>query len=454
MTAPLEFPISFEQEGQAFQEAFYAEQKTFMVTGVMPVPDVGRSDLEAALARVVAGHAALRTSVDPAAGVQVVWPEAGVEVGDEAGPPAGPERLATLRRALSEIEARPFDRSDAARVRAHLVRSPGGSDAHLVYAVDHIVCDASGQKRVEDDLLAELRRPGDGRPAAPDYGRYAAAQREAAEREGWLAREAAYWDEALSGCHAVPRLDATAPAGLIGDYEQHAHVNDVRGTDLVARLHRAGRQLRVTPTVLLTTLFAAVTCRFADQPDLPLSMAMTTRASPTDPAAVGCFHNHRVLRIHGDATASFAELCAANAAAVRAGYAHRRVALTQLMGAVPDLVMRVLGGGGCLPYFAVDLGVNRDVAVDILDVRFGEEGVYQANVEAGYQLGLSLLAAGVVGRDDRLVVSGHVNALGPVAGRFLDQLVGRLPDVLACVLDEPRRATGDLLAAAGVGWEG
>ncbi|MFN4922541.1 non-ribosomal peptide synthetase, partial [Bradyrhizobium sp.] len=309
-------PLSFAQQRLWFLSRFEGASSAYHIAGGLRL--IGRLEQEAlvrALDRIVARHEALRTVFHPVDDglpmQQVTAAEAGFALvqhdlrgmADAAG---------ELQRLVAVEATAPFDLERGPLIRGRLVRLD--VDEHvLLLTMHHIVSDgwSMGVLTRELSLLyrAFARGEADPLPAlAIQYGDYAVWQRRWLSGEG-LARQGAYWKEALAGAPALLELPWDRPRPPEQD---HAGAmvpvrldGDLTGA-LRALSHRHGTTLYMT----LLAGWAALLSRLSGQEDVVIGSPVANRGRAEIKGLIGFFVNTLAVRVDVSGSPSVSELLA------------------------------------------------------------------------------------------------------------------------------------------------
>jgi amino acid adenylation domain-containing protein len=305
------------------------------VAGALQLPaGIAARHLQQAIDALVARHAALRTTFvagPSGAPVAVVHAAGPVPLHCEDLTAAAPE-LAAAR--LAELRAHnvtaPFvlDRPPLLRVMlVHLTTAA----AQLLWCVHHIAADGLSMMVLADEL-AHLYRQASGEALPPlpppplQHADFAAwqARREAA---GEFAADLAFWRRHLAD---APRTglphDRTVTADRLAGRDSLAVP-----AELAQGLQRLAQHQGTTPFAAWLALFVAALQRWTGDDDLTLGLPIGNRRHEALQRAVGVFSNSVVLRCRPAAGATFVQLLAQVAAAVRDAMAHGEVPIETLV---------------------------------------------------------------------------------------------------------------------------
>jgi amino acid adenylation domain-containing protein len=307
-------PLSFAQRRLWFLDRMGETGAAYHVpAGLRLRGALDRAALEAALARIVARHEALRTvfAEDGGEPVQRVVPA-------EASPfrladddlSAHPDRDAGLRRVMAGEAAAPFDLERGPVVRGRLVRL--AEDDHvLLLTVHHVACDGWSLGVLVRDLSALYAafRRGDPDPLPPlpvQYADYAAWQRRWAEGEA-LRRQADYWKETLAGAPELLELPADRPRPARQDFAGGRAALELDEA-LTAGLRALARRHETTLFTVLLAGYAAVLGRLSGEADVVVGTPAANRGRSEVEGLIGFFVNTLALRVDLSGSPTVAEL--------------------------------------------------------------------------------------------------------------------------------------------------
>jgi amino acid adenylation domain-containing protein len=296
------FPLSAGQRALWFLHRLAPESAAYNVAAAVGVhgpldPDA----LSAALARVVARHAALRTVLNEDEPLQHVMARfhLPLQVRDAAGGPGA------LREMLDAEARRPFRFAGAPPVRAFLFRR-GEGDHVLLLVAHHAVLDFRSLEIVFDELLRAAEFGADALPAAgTGYPGFVRWQRELLSGPAGE-RLRARLGERLDGVPAVLALPADRPRPPVR-VGRGAAVPLAAAPALWTRLQARAREEGVTPYVLLLAAFQVLLMRWSGQEDFAVGSPASGRARPAFAGTVGYLASPMVLRARLEGSPSFRE---------------------------------------------------------------------------------------------------------------------------------------------------
>lgn len=235
--------------------------------------------LKAALEKLLARHAVLRTSLHVRDGAIVQRVHRSVEVPYESVACADARIAACAKRRV-----RPFDVSSAPLMRLVSIRTPRRHA--LLFDFHHAVCDQAGLRIVLDDFAALYQ--GDALPPlAVDY-KDCAVWLEGRLASDALEQHAAYWRERLSGDLPVLALPTERPR----TGERKGATCEARiAASALASLHALVRSQKATMATALMTVFGLVLSRTALQDEVVIGMPVENRMQPAMQHTAGAFIN-------------------------------------------------------------------------------------------------------------------------------------------------------------------
>ncbi|WP_410606755.1 non-ribosomal peptide synthase/polyketide synthase [Amycolatopsis sp. lyj-109] len=331
-------PLSFAQQRLWFLDEFrpgdaeYNSAVALRLTGPL---DSGA--LTGSLARLVARHESLRTTIDDAGGtpVQVVHPDPEIPVRtvDLTTDPA--LRPADLDEVLEAEYGRSFDLRRGPLVRLLLVRVAEEQHVLLITA-HHIVTDGESMGILVGELAALYAAAVRGETAelpepAVQYADFAVWQRNRLAGPV-LDRHLAYWTTQLAGVEPLdlpsdrPRPAVRTTAGAVHHFSVPAEV--ASGLAELARLH---------DTTLYTVLVAAcqvLFARYTGRTDIAVGTVVSGRNAPELQRTVGFFVDTVVIRSTVDRTASFGTFLDAVRTTVLESFEHAEAPFEKLVEAL------------------------------------------------------------------------------------------------------------------------
>lgn len=307
-------PASFGQEALFFLQRLTPDSAAYNVARAADVlAGLDVDALRRALERLVARHAALRTTLPLRDGVPVqrVTPSADL---DFQIIDASDYDEATLAERLAEEAHRPFDLARGPLFRVYLfMRAPAANEAGvLLFVLHHTVTDYWSLAVMARELARLYRAEREGTeaelsPPGPDPGEFARAER-ASIAGGEGASLWAYWRERLSGAAtelALPfdRARSGAPRHRGGRFAWPFE------DALAAAVNEAAAARSTTPFVVLLAGLAAVLSRYSGQGDVVIGTPFAGRDGKMADA-VGYFVNPLTLRLRVRQDESFEGLLA------------------------------------------------------------------------------------------------------------------------------------------------
>ncbi|MFD7662155.1 non-ribosomal peptide synthase/polyketide synthase [Streptomyces sp. NPDC059788] len=341
MPRPQAVPLSFAQRRLWFlhqlegPSAAYNWPLALRLTGT-----VDRQALREALNDLVGRHESLRTVFPDVDGEprQVVLDPADAVL-DLRAEEVTAERL---HQAVQEAAGHRFGLGGEPPVRAWLFEQPGAGAPVLVLVMHHIIGDGASRAPLMRDLRTayEARLAGtapEWRALPVQYADYAIWQQEllgrADEPDSMVARQLAYWKDALDGIPAQLELPTDRPRPAVADYR-----GDLLPFTLDAELHAALCQLaadtHTTLFMVLQTGFAALLSRLGAGHDIPVGVPIAGRTDEALTDLVGFFVNTLVLRTDTSGDPRFGDLLARVRDRSLAAYAHQDLPFEYLVEAL------------------------------------------------------------------------------------------------------------------------
>lgn len=319
----IEGPLSGAQRAVYLVELLHPGTPMYNITVAVRLEgplDVPR--LRDAIAGVVAGHDALRTTFVPGStppfepAQRIGDPVVDLPVTD-----AGADALELAQAWADE----PFDLRHGPLLRTRLIRT--GREAHLLVVSMHQLISDGASLQVFFDALADGYDSGPARPApALRYADYAAWERKRPADAGQLD----WWRERLAGVPMTLRLPADRPhppiAGTHGGNHRHLLPAAVMSPAL-----RMARELRITPFTLLLTAYGLLLSRLAGTRDVLVGVPVSARDRPELNSMIGFFATTLPVVVEAHADRGFAELCRSVQAELLDVLTHREVTMEQLV---------------------------------------------------------------------------------------------------------------------------
>ncbi|WP_410598224.1 amino acid adenylation domain-containing protein [Amycolatopsis sp. lyj-90] len=319
-------PLSSSQEQLWFIDELRANaaiehllSATLRLRGVL---DVGA--LAAALTKIAARHAVLRSRFDMVDGtaVQIITDPAPVELSgvDISGLPLA-DREARLRELRLGDLRTPIDLRTEPPWRLTLVRW-ADDEAVLLIAVHHIAFDGLSWSVLADELDAFY---GSATLPEPALQHHEALRRREPNTTG---SGLAYWTDRLSGLSPLELpTDRARPSKWVADGDC---VDLVVPPDLADRLRALGRAQRATPFMVYLAAYQLLLARYSGQEDVAVGVSVSTRRRD-ELSLIGMFLNTLVLRGDLSGEPSFVELLAQARKTALEAYAHQDVPFDQVI---------------------------------------------------------------------------------------------------------------------------
>nr|WP_073813029.1 non-ribosomal peptide synthetase [Kitasatospora sp. CB01950] len=460
---PERVPLSYAQRRLWFIAQLEGPSATYNIPTVLRLTGtLDRQALDAALRDLVGRHEVLRTVFPVVDGepYQYVREAEGLDCGlefvDLRGPgPDGTAPDAAVRAAVAAATGHAFDLAADLPIRSWLFAT--GPEEHvLAVVVHHIAGDGWSMEALVRDVTTAYTarlagRAPDWAPLPVQYADYARWQRELLGEEGdpqsLLARQVAYWREALDGLPEELDLPADRPRPAVPS--RRGHVLEFKvPAEVHGRLAELARERGATPFMLLQVALAVTLSRLGAGTDIPIGAGIAGRTDEAANDLIGFFVNTLVFRTDLSGDPTFADLLRqARETGLRA-FAHQDVPFERLVEELAPA--RSLARH---PLFQVVLSMDTGGASGAQIA--GLPGVRATRVagggEAGVKFDLSVTVAQSFDPDG--TPQGIGGMLNAAADLFDEPTVRRIADSLVRVLGalaadpETRIATVDVLGA-------
>ncbi|MEF3306206.1 amino acid adenylation domain-containing protein [Paenibacillus sp. GYB003] len=376
-----DIPLSFAQQRLWFLYRLEGPSPTYNIPLVARLSGkLEREALRAALADVVMRHEALRTIFPESDG------EARQHVLDaDRGMPAltvCDVRESELPSALADAVRRPFDLASEPAFRAHLF-ALGPNEHVLLLLLHHMVGDGWSLHPLTRDLSAAYiarRRggPPTWTPLPVRYADYAVWQRRllgsSADPDSLIAKQLAYWTEALRGLPDELQLPTDFPRPA--EPSRSGGVVELRiDPQLHGMLLTVAREAKASLFMVLQAGLAALLTRLGAGTDIPIGSPVAGRTDDSLDGLIGLFVNTLVLRTDTSGNPTFRELVGKVREADLVAFEHQDLPFERLVEALSPVRTRSRH-----PLFQVMLAFQNvpDAAIDIpglaADVRIESAG--------------------------------------------------------------------------------
>ncbi|MEU5883557.1 amino acid adenylation domain-containing protein [Spirillospora sp. NPDC047279] len=432
-------PPSYAQQRLWFLNRFEGPSATYNMPMALRVRGaLDPAALQEALGDLVTRHETLRTILPDSGGVprQLVLDPAA----------ARPELQVTATTA-AELPARlgmaagyAFDISAEPPLRAHLFEI--GPDEHVaLLLMHHVAGDGWSQAPLARDLITAYaaRAAGSAPQWAPlpvQYADYTLWQQDLFgsedDPESLIARQIAYWKDALAGLPEELELPADRPRPAESSYRGGTHRFRL-GPDVHAALLNVAREAGASPFMVAQAAFAALLTRLGAGTDVPIGSPIAGRTDEALDDLVGMFVNMLVFRTDTSGDPVFRDLVERVRETDLAAYAHQDVPFERLVEVINP--PRHLGRH---PLFQVGL-------------------TFQNNPEArlempGFTAEVEPLHAGVARFDLLMVLTEREDGLDGELEYALDRydpataatLAARFERYLTALLTDPSARIGDI----------
>jgi amino acid adenylation domain-containing protein len=434
-------PLSFAQERFWFIDQLDGHSVQYNMPLAMRVAgDCSVDAIEAALQRIVARHAPLRTvfiESEAGAGAQAhPDPRFVLERADLRGlsPAAQDERV---RVAIERNATQPFDLGRDLLLRGCFLTLADAAGV-LLLCTHHIASDGWSFLVMEDEFVRQYAAIVAGMtdplpPLVVDYADYARWQR--ALRDSPLhARQLEYWRRQLDGLPVLHGLRTDHPRPAQQSF-RGATVDVAIDAAQYEALKSLARSRHATVFMLLHAAFALLLSRHAGCGDIVIGTPVMNRMERALEALVGCFVNTLVLRLDCDRARTFDELLAQAREVNLDAQQHQDVSFDQLVeelhpprsAAYPPLFQIMFSMGMPEPAVRPELSslTIEPLAVEGVTAKF-DLGLYATESAGGLALCFEYCSALF-----------EPATIARMAGRYLDLLAAilRHPDAPLSTLD-------------------
>ncbi|MFZ2530050.1 MAG: amino acid adenylation domain-containing protein [Rhodococcus sp. (in: high G+C Gram-positive bacteria)] len=311
---PDRIPLSLAQRRMWFLNRFDPESAVNNIPAAIRLSGVLDVDaLRCAVDDLVARHEILRTyypDVD-GVGVQVVVPsaQARCELAVESVPESD------LVEAAARYLGAGFDVTEAPPLRIRLLRI---SDAEhvLVVVVHHIAADGFSMGPLARDVMVAYASRVVGEepswtPLDVQYADYSLWQRAVLgsdeNPDSTIARQLAYWRDALAGMPDVLALPSDRPRPVVASHRGGSH-RFVVGAAAVSGIDALAAEFGATRFMVVHSIFASLLARLSGSGDIVVGTPVAGRGERALDDLIGMFVNTLVLRTEITADEPFAEL--------------------------------------------------------------------------------------------------------------------------------------------------
>jgi amino acid adenylation domain-containing protein len=317
---PERLPLSPAQQRLWFLYRMEGASSTYNIATIHRLePDVDLRALEQALNEVIARHETLRT----------VFPEQDGTAYQYILPPESARLTLTCSSATpAELAETAIDLRTEIPIRAWLL-----PESVLFVLVHHIAADGWSIGPLFREFLAAYRS----QPLAPlpvQYADYTLWQQQLlgseSDPESLIARQLAYWREALAGTPDEISLPTDRPRPSIAS-NRGGWVDFTIEPGLHAALKSLARESGTSLFMLLTAAWAALLSRLGAGTDIPIGTPVAGRNDRSLDGLVGFFVNSLVLRIDLSGDPTFRELLARVRKTALAAYDHQDVPFERLV---------------------------------------------------------------------------------------------------------------------------
>ncbi|GDY48199.1 hypothetical protein SANT12839_090810 [Streptomyces antimycoticus] len=338
---PDRVPASFAQRRLWFLHRFEGPSPTYNIPFALRLTgDLDRAALRDALVDVAERHESLRTvfAEDAEGPYQAVLPGPEARTALTVVPDVARDRL---EREIAAAVGHAFDLSGELPLRVWLFET-GEREHVLLLLVHHIAGDGWSVPLLARDIVAAYaaRRVGTApawQPLPAQYADYSLWQHEVLgsedDDESLIARQLAYWKQALAGLPDELTLPADRPRPATSGHRGERIPYQVPGP-LYEQVRALARATKASPFMVVQAAVAALLTRLGAGTDIPLGTPVAGRTDDALEDLVGFFVNTLVLRTDTSGNPTFRELIARVRDTDLAAYAHQDLPFERLVEAL------------------------------------------------------------------------------------------------------------------------
>ena len=308
------FPLSASQEQLWFLNQLAPGSPAYNIVDLISLGSTYNPEaLREAVGELVRRHETLRTvfSYSGEKPMQVILPNVDLELLEiDLSSLSEPEQEREWTRVVHEQARKPFDLSQAPLLRGTVIHR-SAKEHELLLVIHHIIADEWAMGLVQKEITRLYEDYSRGRASSLEelpiqYADFACWQRDLLQGEV-LAKQLAYWKNALAGAPPVLELPADKPRPAIQSFRGAVEVFELP-MNVLEPLKSLGSQEHATLFMTLLAGFMTLLYRFTGQDDVLVGTPISLRTLSETEDLIGYFLNTVILRAQFKDDPSFRSL--------------------------------------------------------------------------------------------------------------------------------------------------